>query len=144
MVVRITLKMRALMYFSHSATATSYGINGSGSMNQMDQYQIKTNVSKIALSIDSLSTGQCMTTTYLPAVWRIVEGHLQGRRIRGFEGARAPPEHESAPSHFQKHPFKMKGKLNESPFKTISNKEGGFDVHSACVTLATIYRSALN
>ena len=23
----------------------------------------------------------------------------QGRRIKGFEGARAPPEHTSAPSH---------------------------------------------
>ena len=42
----------------------------------------------------------------------------QGRRIRGFEGARAPPEHESAPSHYQKHPLKMNGKLNETPFQT--------------------------
>ena len=42
----------------------------------------------------------------------------QGRRIRGFEGARAPPEHESAPSRYQKHPLKMKGKLNETPFQT--------------------------
>ena len=30
----------------------------------------------------------------------------QGRRIRGFEGARAPPERRSAPSHCQKHPLK--------------------------------------
>ena len=42
----------------------------------------------------------------------------QGRRIRGFEGARAPPEHGSAPSHCQKHPLKMKGKLDETPFQT--------------------------
>ena len=42
----------------------------------------------------------------------------QGRRIRGFEGARAPPEHTSAPSHCQKHPLKMKGKLSETSFQT--------------------------
>ena len=42
----------------------------------------------------------------------------QGRRIRGFEGARAPSEHESAPSQYQKHPLKMKEKLNETPFQT--------------------------
>ena len=54
----------------------------------------------------------------------------QGRRIRGFEGARAPPEHRSAPSHYQKHPLKMKGKLVETPFQTdIQQSCGGFDVH---------------
>ena len=47
-----------------------------------------------------------------------VQRYPQGRIIRGFEGARAPPEHESAPSHYQKHPLKMKGKLNETPFQT--------------------------
>ena len=36
----------------------------------------------------------------------------QGRRIRGFEGARAPPEHASAPPRCQKHSPKMKRKLN--------------------------------
>ena len=36
----------------------------------------------------------------------------QGRRIKGFEGARAPPEHETAPSHCQKHPLKMKRKTS--------------------------------
>ena len=35
-------------------------------------------------------------------------GYLQGWRIRGFEGARAPPELEGAPSHCQKHPLKTK------------------------------------
>ena len=54
----------------------------------------------------------------------------QGRRIRGFEGARAPPEHETAPSHCQKHPLKMKGKLYETPFQTdIQQSYGGIDVH---------------
>ena len=54
----------------------------------------------------------------------------QGRRIRGFEGARAPPEHENAPSHCQKHPFKMKGKLHETPFQTdIQQSYDGIDVH---------------
>ena len=41
----------------------------------------------------------------------------QGRRIRGFQGARAPPEHESAPSHYQKHSLKMKGNINETPLQ---------------------------
>ena len=38
-----------------------------------------------------------------------------GELCRGFEGARAPPEHGSAPSHCQKHPFIMKGKLYGTP-----------------------------
>ena len=72
----------------------------------------------------------------------------QGRRIRGFEGARAPPEHGSAPSHCQKHLLKMKGKLDETPFQTdIQQSYGGFDVHIIglymCKT-AVIYHSALN
>ena len=54
----------------------------------------------------------------------------QGRRIRGFEGARAPPEHQTAPSHCQKHPLKMKGKLHETPLQTdIQQCYGGIDVH---------------
>ena len=57
-------------------------------------------------------------------------GGDQGRRIRGFEGARAPPEHESAPSHCQKHPLKMKEKLDEMPFQIdIQQNYGCFDVH---------------
>ena len=56
--------------------------------------------------------------------------HTQGRRIRGFEGARAPPEHASAPPHCQKHPLKMKGKLNETSFETdLQQIQGNFDVH---------------
>ena len=47
---------------------------------------------------------------------------VQGRRIRGFEGARAPPERVSAPSHCQKHPLKMKEKLMKRHFKPISIK----------------------
>ena len=47
---------------------------------------------------------------------------FQGRRIRGFEGARAPPERGSAPSHSQKHPLKMKEKLMKHRFKPISIK----------------------
>ena len=35
----------------------------------------------------------------------------QGRIIRGFEGAQAPPEHTGAHSHCQKHPLKLKGKI---------------------------------
>ena len=34
-----------------------------------------------------------------------------GRRIRGFEGAQAPPEHTSAPFHRQKHPSKLDKKF---------------------------------
>ena len=45
---------------------------------------------------------------------------LQGRRIRGFEGARAPPERGSAPSHCQKHPLKMKENFMKHRFKPIS------------------------
>ena len=41
----------------------------------------------------------------------------QGWRIRGFEGARAPPEQAGAPSHCQKHPFKTKEKDHKAPFK---------------------------
>ena len=56
--------------------------------------------------------------------------YLQGRRIRGFEGARAPPEHGSAPSHCQKHPLKMKGKLDETQFQTdIQQSYGVFYFH---------------
>ena len=46
----------------------------------------------------------------------------QGRRIRGFEGAQAPPEHASAPSHCQKHLLKMKGNVMKHCFKLTSNK----------------------
>ena len=46
----------------------------------------------------------------------------QGRRIRGFESARAPPERGSAPSHCQKHPLKMKENLIKHCFKPISIK----------------------
>ena len=46
----------------------------------------------------------------------------QGRRIRGFEGARAPPEYTSAPSHRKKHPLKMKGNFMKHRFKLTSNK----------------------
>ena len=42
----------------------------------------------------------------------------QGRRIRGFEGARAPPERTSAPPHRQKHPLKIKEKVNKMPCDT--------------------------
>ena len=51
-------------------------------------------------------------------IWR----RIQGRRIRGFEGARAPPERRSAPSHCQKHPLKMKENLIKHRFKPISIK----------------------
>ena len=47
---------------------------------------------------------------------------MQGRRIGGFEGARAPPEHASAPSHCQKHPLKMKENVMKHCFKLTSNK----------------------
>ena len=60
----------------------------------------------------------------------IVVGTFQERRIRGFNGARAPPEYETAPSHCQKHPLKMKGKFHETPFQTdIQQSYGGIDVH---------------
>ena len=51
-------------------------------------------------------------------------------RIRGFEGARAPPEHTSAPALYQKHPLKMKEKLNETSFETdIQQIYNCFKVH---------------
>ena len=40
-------------------------------------------------------------------VVRLFRPQGQGRRIMGFEGARAPPEHTSAPSHRQKHPLEI-------------------------------------
>ena len=46
-----------------------------------------------------------------------VLSHYQGWRIRGFEGARAPPEQAGAPSHCQKHPLKTKEKDHKAPFK---------------------------
>ena len=45
---------------------------------------------------------------------------MQGRRTRGFEGARAPPERGSTPSHCQKHPLKMKENLMKHRFKPMS------------------------
>ena len=38
----------------------------------------------------------------------------QGWRNRGSEGAWATPEHSTAPYHWQKHPFKIKEKLNKT------------------------------
>ena len=76
----------------------------------------------------------------------VSHGGTQGRIIRGFEGARAPPEHGSAPSHCQKHPLKMKGKPNETPFQTdiklmmVLTFILGLNL---CQT-AVIYHSALN
>ena len=50
----------------------------------------------------------------------------QGRRIRGFEGARAPPEHASAIPFLTiplpKAPLKMKGNMMKHCFKLTSNK----------------------
>ena len=43
----------------------------------------------------------------------------QGWRIRGFEGARTPPECTNAPSHCQKHPLKMEENVHKSSFKTL-------------------------
>ena len=47
----------------------------------------------------------------------------QGWRIKGFEGARAPPEREGAPSHCQKHPLKTKEKVIKHHLKPISHKD---------------------
>ena len=44
--------------------------------------------------------------------------NVQGRRIKGFEGARAPPGHTTAPSHCQKHPLRMAGNFHKIPFET--------------------------
>ena len=55
---------------------------------------------------------------------------FQGRRIRGFEGARAPLEHGRKPSHGQKHPLEMKGKHDETHIQTdVQQSYGGFDIH---------------
>ena len=73
--------------------------------------------------------------------------YFQGRRIRGFEGARAPPEHASAPSHCQKHPLKMKANIMKHRFKPTSNKFMVFLTFLLGLYLgktAAIYRSALN
>ena len=70
-----------------------------------------------------------------PVVVEELRSGIQGRRIRGFEGARASPEHGSAPSHCQKHPFKIKGKLDETPFQTdIQQSVVGFDIHIRLIT----------
>ena len=54
------------------------------------------------------------------------EGPRQlGWRIRGFEGARASPEHTSAPPPCQKQPLKIKEKLCKIPCDTkIEQKYG--------------------
>ena len=56
------------------------------------------------------------------ASWHSKNRCKQGRRIRGFEGARAPPGRRSAPSHCQKHPLKVKEYLIKHRFKPISIK----------------------
>ena len=59
-----------------------------------------------------------------------------GAEIRCFEGARAPPEHGSAPSHCQKHPLKMKERLDETLFQTdIQQSYGDFDVHIRLISV---------
>ena len=50
----------------------------------------------------------------------------QGWRIRGFEGARAPPERTSAPPHRQKHPLKIKEKLCKIPCDTKMEQKYGY------------------
>ena len=50
----------------------------------------------------------------------------QGWRIRGFEGARAPPERTSAPPHRQKHPLKIKEKLCKMPCDTKIEQKYGY------------------
>ena len=61
---------------------------------------------------------------------------VQGRRIRGFEGAQSPPERGSAPSHCQKHPLKMKEDLMKHRFKTdIHQSYGSFDVHIRLISV---------
>ena len=42
----------------------------------------------------------------------------QGRKIKGFDGARASPEHGSAPSLSQKHPFEIKEKVRKTTCNT--------------------------
>ena len=72
---------------------------------------------------------------------------IQGRRIRGFEGARAPPEHAIAPSHCQKHPHKMKGNVMKHRFNLISCKFMvvlTFKLGLYPSKTAAIYRSVLN
>ena len=49
---------------------------------------------------------------------------IQEWKIRGFEGVRAPPELEAAPSHCQKHPLETKENVIKHHLKPISNKEG--------------------
>ena len=51
-----------------------------------------------------------------------IQAISQGWRIRGFDGARAPSELASAPSHYQKHPLKMKGNLIKHRSGSTSNK----------------------
>ena len=58
--------------------------------------------------------------------WDLYFGRLQGWRIRGFEGARAPPERTSAPLHRQKHPLKIKQKLCKIPCDTKIEQKYGY------------------
>ena len=52
----------------------------------------------------------------------VIARGAQGRRIRDFEGARAPPEHTSAPSITKSTPSKLKKKLTKHIAKFISSK----------------------
>ena len=56
--------------------------------------------------------------------WRF-SGPEQGWRIRGFEGARAPPECTDAPSHCQKHPLKIEENVYKTSFKICIQQRYG-------------------
>ena len=64
------------------------------------------------------NAGVAIATPTLPGSHQLFTTSSQGRRISGFECMRAPPEHVNASPHYQKHPLKMKGKLNEASFQT--------------------------
>ena len=71
----------------------------------------------------------------------------QGRRIRGFEGARAPPEHTSAPSHPQKHPLEIKEKVHKTPCNTkIQRKYKHFTLNlgKSMKIITILHHDALN
>ena len=53
-----------------------------------------------------------------------------GGELRGFEGARAPPECTNAPSRCQKHPLKLEENVDKSSFKTlIQHRYGDFSIN---------------
>ena len=62
-----------------------------------------------------LQSWRGVTNALIADVSRGMSSLQQGRIIRDFEGALAPPEHASAPSDHQKHRLEIKGTIHKIP-----------------------------